>query len=226
MTALPAYPRKGTSRKALADFATYRQSGNAALMPLTNAGAPTNGTSGTLAGVAVPGQLMLDTTNKVLYQNTNTQASPTWTALTTATGAGTYTGTFDGVVGGTTPAAGTFTSVTTTTGINGTSVANALTASTTQTRTGGLALTKAINRVTTVTNSGDAVTLPALTAGQSVEVFNDGANPMKVFPNGASDTIDGGSGGASVTLTNAKRAKFICVAANTIISAQLGAISA
>ena len=77
-----------------------------------------------------------------------------------------------------------------------------------------------------VANSGDAVTLPALTAGQSVEVFNDGANPMKVFPNGASDTIDGGSGGASVTLTNAKRAKFICVAANTIISAQLGAVSA
>src|ERR1039458_8590102 len=63
----------------------------------SNAGAPSNGTSGTKFGRALPGDLLIDTTNKVLYQNSNTQASPTWTALTTATGAGTYTGTFDGI---------------------------------------------------------------------------------------------------------------------------------
>lgn len=221
-----AYVSKGSIRRAIyyVGVAIY-QLGNPALIPYTNAGAPVNGTSGTLANVAVKGALLLDTTNAVLYQNTNTLASPTWTALTTATGAGTYTGTFDGVVGGTTPAAGTFTTVTTS-GVNTRSLANALTASTTQTRVGGLALTKAVNRVTTVANSGDAVTLPALAAGQSVIVINDGANPAKVFPNGASDTIDGGAGGAAVTLTNAKKAEFICVAANTIISAQLGAVSA
>src|SRR5690348_7284267 len=108
-------------------FAALFLAGGAGIF--TNAGAPTNGTSGTQAGVAGPGSLLIDTTNKAFYQNTNTKASPTWTALTTATGAGTYTGTFDGVVGGTTPAAGTFT----TTAV---SAANALTASTTQTQVG------------------------------------------------------------------------------------------
>jgi hypothetical protein len=43
------------------------------------AGTPTSGGSGTFVGVALPGALLLDTTNKVHYVNTNTQASPTWT---------------------------------------------------------------------------------------------------------------------------------------------------
>ena len=43
------------------------------------AGSPSDGTSGTYAGVAEPGDLLIDTENKKLYQNTNTQASPTWT---------------------------------------------------------------------------------------------------------------------------------------------------
>jgi hypothetical protein len=51
--------------------------------PLRNAGAPTNGTSGTFAGVAAVGALLIDTTNAFLYQNTNTQASPTWTKVGT-----------------------------------------------------------------------------------------------------------------------------------------------
>jgi hypothetical protein len=41
-------------------------------------GVPTNGGSGTLAGVAGKGSLYLDRTNGTLYQNTNTKASPTW----------------------------------------------------------------------------------------------------------------------------------------------------
>jgi hypothetical protein len=44
-----------------------------------NAGAPSNGTSGTLAGIANKGDLLIDSTNAKLYQNSNTQASPTWT---------------------------------------------------------------------------------------------------------------------------------------------------
>src|SRR5208337_4012638 len=62
-------------------------------------GAPTNGTSGTYAKVAPPGSILIDVagTGAVwFYINESTQASPTWTALTTATGAGTYTGTFNG----------------------------------------------------------------------------------------------------------------------------------
>jgi hypothetical protein len=44
----------------------------------TNAGAPTNGTSGTLFGYANPGDLLIDTTDLKLYMNTGTLASPTW----------------------------------------------------------------------------------------------------------------------------------------------------
>lgn len=121
-------------------------------------------------------------------------------------------------------AVGLFATVTTT-GINTESVANALTASTTQTRVGGLALTKAVNRVSTAANAGDAVTLAALSPGQSQVVINDGANPIKVFPNGASDQIDGGTAAASVTLTNAKRCRFTCLATNVIVS-QLMPVSA
>ncbi len=54
----------------------------------TNAGAPVNGTSGTKAGLANPGDLLVDTTNKLTYQNTNTKASPTWTLFLSAAGSG------------------------------------------------------------------------------------------------------------------------------------------
>lgn len=53
----------------------------------TNAGAPVNGSgSGTFKGVAQPGDLLSDTTNLKLYQNTNTSASPTWTLIEAANG--------------------------------------------------------------------------------------------------------------------------------------------
>ncbi len=104
-------------------------------------------------------------------------------------------------------------------------VSGAITASVTQSRGQGL-LANFWNRITVCAHSGDAVTLQALANGQAAVIFNDGANPASVFPNGASDTIDGGSGGAAVTLTNAKRAIFLKTATNTIISAQLGAVSA
>lgn len=43
-------------------------------------GAPTNGTSGTYAGQIPKGATYQDMTNGVLYVNTGTQASPTYTA--------------------------------------------------------------------------------------------------------------------------------------------------
>jgi hypothetical protein len=52
----------------------------------TNAGAPTNGTSGTYAGIAGKGSILVDTTNATAYQNTNTLASPTWSAFPVASG--------------------------------------------------------------------------------------------------------------------------------------------
>jgi len=50
---------------------------------IPNAGAPVNGTSGTGAGWAGPGCLLVDYTNTKLYINTNTMASPTWTVTGT-----------------------------------------------------------------------------------------------------------------------------------------------
>jgi len=50
--------------------------------PLRNAGAPTNGTSGTYANQnAGKGALLIDTTNSVLYENSGTSASPTWSKV-------------------------------------------------------------------------------------------------------------------------------------------------
>lgn len=173
------------------------RTGDVTLPIATNAGSPTNGTSGTLAGIADAGSLLIDNTNAVAYQNTGTLASPTWTALVAAPN-----------------------------GIVSRGVATGLTASTTHTLAGATALTKELNIVSTAANSGDAVSLPALAPGQSAVVFNSGASPIAVFPAAASVAIDGGTAGASVTLTNAKRAAFYCTAANVVVSAQLGVAAA
>jgi hypothetical protein len=49
--------------------------------PYLNAGAPTNGTSGTLFGTAAVGALLVNTLTGKLYVNSGTVASPTWTLV-------------------------------------------------------------------------------------------------------------------------------------------------
>lgn len=56
-------------------------SGGNDVVIMSNAGAPTNGASGTGAGTAGAGSLCMDRTNAKLYINTNTTASPTWTVV-------------------------------------------------------------------------------------------------------------------------------------------------
>lgn len=106
------------------------------------------------------------------------------------------------------------------------SVASGLTASTTQTLAGALALTANINVVATSAASGNAVKLPAMEPGDSCIVFNDGANPIKVFPSASTIAIDGGTAGAAVTLTNAKRCEFFQLSATVVKSQQLGVVAA
>lgn len=48
---------------------------------LVDDGAPVNGAEGTGAGYAEKGTILFRTDTGALYQNTNTKASPTWTAL-------------------------------------------------------------------------------------------------------------------------------------------------
>jgi hypothetical protein len=56
-----------------------------------------------------------------------------------------------------------------------------ITASTTQTQGQG-ALTSDVNEVSVVTNANDTVTLPSAIAGSKVDVINNGANTLQLFP--------------------------------------------
>lgn len=135
------------------------------------------------------------------------------------TTAGVYTGTFNGVIGGTTPAAGDFTYI-------NLSTADALTAVGTN-RATALQLASAINVVATAAAS-TGVALPAAATvgiGGSVIVFNDGANPIQVYAAG-SETIDGTAGATGVALANAKRCEYWVTTAVKWKSAQLGVVSA
>ncbi len=199
--------------------------GDVVLPIATNAGAPTNGTSGTLVGVAQPGSLLIDTTNKILYQNTNTAASPTWTSLTDNGGA--YTGTFDGLVGGTTPNAGTFTAAT----VSGLSTltgglalgAGSVTASTTHSIVGATAL-KPLS-IVVCANANDAVKLPIATIGLVYTVITVGAVATPaIYPGQSGDQIDAVAAGSPTTLTAAHRgATFYCDTAGHWTSSLFGA---
>lgn len=61
------------------------------VLPLLGSGAPTDGTSGTGATYAGPGSIYIDYAAGTLYTNTNTKASPTWTAGAALSGAITAT---------------------------------------------------------------------------------------------------------------------------------------
>lgn len=102
-------------------------------------------------------------------------------------------------------------------------ISDALTAVGTD-RASSLALTKDFNVITTAAG-GTGVTLPAAIIGAVVYIANDGASAIKVYGAG-SDTVDGQAAATGVTLTNAKRAWFMCTAAATWKSAQAGVASA
>ena len=61
-----------------------------------------------------------------------------------------------------------------------------ITASTTQ-ATGNGILTAQINNVSTVANEDDVVTLPDAAVGQEIEIINNGANKLQIFPASGED---------------------------------------
>lgn len=83
-----------------------------------------------------------------------------------------------------------------------------------------LALTAHVNHVATAA-LGTGVVLPTMVANDVRVVINDGANPIKVYA--SAGTVDGVAAATGVTLTNAKRAIFFCVAAGVIVSISGGA---
>lgn len=195
------------------------KSGARMLPAWTHSGAPSNGTSGTLAGYAGPGALLI-TDEPALYQNTNTLASPTWTAAPLTGAAGVTSGTINGaVIGGTTPAAGTFTNLSAT-GYIDNSIAIGLAAVGTA-RASALALTHQFNVVATAASSAVGVVLPASASvgvGGIVRVYNDGpSNSFHVYAAGT-DTIDGTAGSTGVALTNAFYCDYLLGSAGAFLS--------
>jgi len=71
-------------------------------------------------------------------------------------------------------------------------------------------LTGLVNNVTTAAAS-TGVKLNALTpVGATVTVRNGGANDLKLYPASASEAINGGAGGASITLTTLNKQIASC----------------
>lgn len=109
---------------------------------IINAGAPTSGGAGTGNGLTGPGSLCFDITNKNLYINTNTKASPTWFNL-------------GGVAYGAIASTGAITSSSATGGIGyATGAGGAVTQITS--RTTGVTLNKVTGAITLVSAAGSA----------------------------------------------------------------------
>ena len=75
-----------------------------------------------------------------------------------------------------------------------------ITAGTTQTQNGATALTKSINVVSTCANSGDGVKLPSGANILVCEIYNDGAQPLKMWPASGQNFIGSASNAACPTL--------------------------
>jgi hypothetical protein len=161
----------------------------------TNAGAPTNGTSGTFATKAGKGCLLIDVTNGNFYQNTNTKASPTWTLIASGTSGGfvQYA-----------PFANT--------SLFYELAQTGITAGSTQTQAGATAITGQTAQITTVTTAGDGVKLPASAGGLEVLVVNKGANPVRVYGTGA-DTIDDQTNTVGVLQMAGSAVIYVCAVA-------------
>ena len=106
------------------------------------------------------------------------------------------------------------------------SVASTVTASTTHSIAGATPLAAIWNVIATCANAGDAVALPASVPGAVANIVNSGAAAAGIYPAAATDAIDTGAAGSPATLSAGKRAAFICIAAGTWVSAQLGVASA
>ena len=183
-----------------------------------------------LANVAQVGDLLVDTVNAIMYQNTGTSAHPIWTSFGAASGSGAWTGTFNGTLGATTPAAinattigavtpgsGVFTTLGTT-GLRTTSLGVGLTAAGSNAAT-SLALTKEYNQVTVAATTAVGVTLPAATAGLHAQVtyISGTAASIKLWP-ASTDQIDAGGAGTNQVITKGKIVDLYCFTAGYWVS--------
>jgi hypothetical protein len=172
---------------------------------LVNAGAPSNGTSGTGANLAGPGCLLIDSTNKNLYINTNTLASPTWSLVNGSSGGGGVT-----LTGTQTLTNKTLTAPVITSAVMTFPVQN-LTATGTNQATGG-AVTLVNSGIVNVSgaNTTTGITLAVSVPGSMVAVVNTAAHVLKVYGNATdSATINGTAGTTAYTIAASASSMFI-----------------
>lgn len=102
-----------------------------------------------------------------------------------------------------------------------------VTASTTHSIAGGQTAPLSDLSLVNAANASDAVGLPACINGTEIIVISVGSTAtMAVYPQLSTDTIDGGSAGASVALTAAHRgANFYCNGSHNWTSDLFGAVS-
>lgn len=160
-----------------------------------NAGAPTNGTSGTGANLCGPGSLLIDITNKVLYQNTGTLASPTWSAVS-GTGGGNVT-----LTGTQTLTNKTLTSPTINQPVTLFPVVNPAAAGSTQANGTAIALAGCGQAYCTTADGTKGLVLPTAAAGMEIVVINASASILKVYGATADTaTINGTAGSTAYTI--------------------------
>jgi hypothetical protein len=75
-----------------------------------------------------------------------------------------------------------------------------ITAGTTQTQAGAVALACSVCNVETTANANDGARLPTASAGDTIEILNNGAQILKIWP-ATGGTIDGGSADAADATT-------------------------
>lgn len=145
--------------------------GNNDVFMSTASGVPTNGTSGTGVGIAGPGSLYIDYTNKTIYQNTGTKASPTWTLL--SAGGGSLTPTTVAATGNISTSGGSIKSASPTAGVGyATGAGGTVTQATS--RTTGVTLNTVCGNIVLVSAAGSAtpfsftLTNSAIAAGDVV----------------------------------------------------------
>ena len=93
------------------------------------------------------------------------------------------------------------------------SVTASIIASPTQTQ-GERPLVSSVNEVATVANTNDTVTLPAAVVGREIKVFNNGANPLQIFP-ASGDAINTLAVDASTTAAPGDNIIFVAFDATT-----------
>lgn len=163
-----------------------------------NAGAPSNGASGTGANLCGPGSLLIDTTDKALYINTNTLASPTWTLVSGGSGGGGVT------LNGTQ----TLTNKTLTSPVVDFPVQPLAALGTNQATGGAVTLAGSGTVYCTTADGTKGIVLPVAVAGMQITVINASASILKTYGSATDSATINSTAGTTAYTTAAEAASI------------------